>query len=158
MLFRSWVKEDLPVDTPDRIPYTVGHWKSGDTKAIAQCEGLFKNPSGQLKIVSMNIEALQRTKSPAEVFLTKFLKEHDCLLCIDESDTIKNPDAKRSETLMKLGLLAKYKRILTGTPLNNSPFDFYSQFTFLDKSIFGQSFFAYKHTYAEILQIGRAHV
>lgn len=146
----KWAKEDFPNDMLNEIDYRVGIWKSGNKDAIDKCEDLF-DTGHQLRILCMNIEALSRKNSPAELFLKRFLNTTDCLLVIDESDTIKNPSAKRTETLLKLGDKAAYKRILTGTPINNSVFDLYAQFTFLDTDIFGQSFTSFKHTYANIL-------
>lgn len=146
----KWAREDFPNDMPDEMNYVVGVWKSGSQLAMDSCENLFL-PGPHLRLLCMNIEALSRKNSPAELFLKKFLNATDCLLVIDESDTIKNPDAKRTETLLKLGDKAAYKRILTGTPINNSVFDLYSQFNFLDTDIFGQSFTSFKHTYANIL-------
>lgn len=146
----KWVKEDLPNDIPDYIDYTAMVWRSGDKKAIAACETLF-NPGTHLRILAMNIEALQFDNSPAEKFLARFLNATDAVLAVDESDTIKNPDAKRTKRVLKYGDKASFKRILSGTPVNNSPFDLYSQFTFINPEIFGQSFYAFKHTYAEIL-------
>lgn len=145
----KWAKEDFPNDMPDEMDYRVGVWRSGDKNAIEKCDRLL-TPGPQLRILCMNIEALSRKDSPAELFLKKFLNATDCLLVIDESDTIKNP-VKRTETLLKLGDKASYKRILSGTPINNGVFDLYHQFTFLDTDIFGQSFTSFKHTYANIL-------
>lgn len=146
----KWAREDFPNDMPEGLDYSVGVWKSGDPKSYERCDKLL-TPGPHLRLLCMNIEALSRKGSAAELFLTKFLRSTDCLLVIDESDTIKNPSAKRTETLLKLGDKAAYKRILTGTPINNSVFDLYSQFTFLDTDIFGQSFTSFKHTYANIL-------
>lgn len=146
----KWAKEDFPNDFPDDLDYRVGVWRSGNLKSIEECEQLF-NPGQFLRVLCMNIEALSRDKGDAEKFLIRFLNSTDCMLVIDESDTIKNPDAKRTKRLLKLGDKASYKRILTGTPINNSVFDLYSQMTFLDTDIFGQSFTSFKHTYAEVL-------
>ena len=146
----KWVKDDLPNDVPDYIDYTAAIWRSGNKKSMAECEDLF-NPGQKLRILSMNVEALSRDKSDAEKFLTRFLNSTDALMVIDESHTIKNPDTKRTKRILKLGDKASYKRILTGTPVANSVFDFYSQFSFLDTDIFGQSYFAFRHQYAEIL-------
>lgn len=146
----KWAKEDFVNDIPDCVDYKVAIWRSGDRDAMSLCEKLL-SPGHHLRIVCMNIESLSRNGSPAELFLRKFLNATDSLLIIDESDTIKNPDAKRTQTILKLGDKASYKRILTGTPINNSVFDLYSQFTFLDTDIFGQSFTSFKHTYANIL-------
>jgi SNF2 family DNA or RNA helicase len=146
----KWAKEDFPADFPDSIDYRAAVWRSGNQKSIDECERLF-NPGERLRVLCMNIEALSQDKGPAEKFLIRFLQATDCMLVVDESDTIKNPDAKRTKRLLKLGDKASYKRILTGTPINNSVFDLYSQMTFLDTDIFGQSFTSFKHTYAEVL-------
>ena len=146
----KWAKEDFPNDMPDEMDYRVGVWKSGNQQSMTDCENLFK-PGPQLRLLCMNIEALSCKGSSAELFLKRFLNATDCLLVIDESDTIKNPAAKRTETLSKLGDKAAYKRILTGTPINNGVFDLYAQFNFLDTDIFGQSFTSFKHKYANIL-------
>jgi SNF2 family DNA or RNA helicase len=70
-------------------------------------------------------------------------------MIIDESTTIKNKGAKRTKNLIKLGLDAKYKRILTGSPVTKSPLDLYSQCAFLDKSLLGfTSFLTFRNRYA----------
>ena len=48
----------------------------------------------------------------------------------------------------KLGKVAKYKLILTGTPIQKAPLDFFSQYKFLDPSIFGGSYYAFRNRYA----------
>ena len=52
-------------------------------------------------------------------------------MAIDESTTIKNP-AKRTKNIIKLGKYAKYKRIMTGSPVTKNPLDLYTQCEFLD--------------------------
>jgi SNF2 family DNA or RNA helicase len=55
----------------------------------------------------------------------------DCII-LDESHKIKNRTSKRSEFILKLSLMAKYKYILTGTPINNGKLeDIWAQYTFL---------------------------
>lgn len=71
----------------------------------------------------------------------------DMIVC-DESSKIKNPQAKCSKALHKLGKVSEYNLILTGTPITNSPLDFFSQYKFLDESIFGSSFYAFRSKYA----------
>ena len=59
---------------------------------------------------------------------------HINLMAIDESTTIKTPTAKRTKAICTLGKLAKYRRILTGSPVTKSPLDLYTQCGFLMKS------------------------
>jgi len=70
----------------------------------------------------------------------------DLVIC-DESQRIKTHNAKQSKEMHKLGDLAKYKLILTGTPVQNNAVDFYSQYRFLDSSVFGTNFFAFRNRY-----------
>ena len=53
----------------------------------------------------------------------------DMIVC-DESSKIKNPQAKCSKALHRLGKISRYNLILTGTPITNSPLDFFSQYKF----------------------------
>ena len=84
-----------------------------------------------LKILIMNVEAFSTQKGLdfAHSFLNIFLGR--ALIGIDESTTIKSPTAKRTKNILKLGNLAKYRRILTGSPVTKSPLDLYSQCEFL---------------------------
>ena len=71
----------------------------------------------------------------------------DMIVC-DESSKIKNPQAKCSKALHRLGKSSGYNLILTGTPITNSPLDFFSQYKFLDENIFGGSFYGFRGKYA----------
>jgi SNF2 family DNA or RNA helicase len=146
----KWVHHDFPLSVDPSIEWKGGIWRSGDVKSISSCERLFDRGE-QLRVLSVNIDIFSSPKSPGVTLVKKFLLATDCLMVIDESTRIKNPTASRTKTLLKLSDMAKYKRILTGTPITNNVFDLYSQFLFLDPSVFGQSFISFKHTYAEIL-------
>lgn len=73
----------------------------------------------------------------------------DMIIC-DESQRIKTPSTRQSKTMHKLSKLSsvKYRLILTGTPVTQGPLDFFSQYKFLDPSIFGTSYTAFKARYA----------
>jgi SNF2 family DNA or RNA helicase len=59
---------------------------------------------------------------------------------LDESQAIKNPSSNISKAVRKLK--SKYRLILTGTPLENSTMDLWSQMTFLNPGLLGnQTFF-----------------
>lgn len=70
------------------------------------------------------------------------------MVIADESQRIKNPSAQQSKAMHKLGKIAKYKLILTGTPVQNAPLDFFSQYKFLNDKIFGTSYYAFRARYA----------
>jgi len=71
------------------------------------------------------------------------------LMGIDESTTIKNPSAKRTQNILKLSKHTKYRRILTGSPVTKSPLDLYSQCQFLDPFLLDQSsYYVFRTRYA----------
>ena len=72
------------------------------------------------------------------------------LIVCDESQRIKNHAAAQSKALHKLGDAAHYKMILSGTPVQNSALDLYSQYRFLDPSVFGTNFYAFRNRYCQM--------
>ena len=59
---------------------------------------------------------------------------------LDESQAIKNPNSNISKSVKELS--SRNKLILTGTPLENSTLDLWSQMTFINPGLLGnQSFF-----------------
>jgi SNF2 family DNA or RNA helicase len=72
-------------------------------------------------------------------------------MAIDESTTIKNPSAKRTKNIIALGKQAKYRRIMTGSPITKNPLDLYSQCEFLDPYLLDfTSYYAFRNRYAEM--------
>ena len=100
----------------------------------------------------MNVEAFSTSKGLdfARSFLNIFVGR--ALIGIDESTTIKNPTAKRTKNILKIADLAKYRRILTGSPVTKSPLDLYSQCEFLDPYHLGhQSYYSFRARYANMI-------
>lgn len=73
-----------------------------------------------------------------------------CLIVADESSKIKNAYAQQSGGMHELGKISKHNIILTGTPVTQSPLDFYSQYKFLDGSIFPPPYRNFETRYAVI--------
>jgi len=96
---------------------------------------------GELHVAVVNYEATWRM----EEALAKW--SPDMIIC-DESQRIKTPGAKQSKAMHRLGCIAKYRLILTGTPVTQGPLDFFSQYKFLDPGIFGNSYYAFRGRYA----------
>lgn len=77
------------------------------------------------------------------------LKEFDADMVIaDESQRIKTYDAAQSKAMHELGDQARYKLILSGTPVQTAAIDIWSQYRFLDKTVFGDNFFKFRGRYA----------
>ena len=65
------------------------------------------------RILLVNVEALS-TKTGAADVCQQFLAAGKATVVIDESTIIKNPTAKRTKQVLKLGALADKRRILSG--------------------------------------------
>ena len=122
-------------------------WQSNiNKKQEKELSKLFKT-GHELHILIVNVEALS-TKKGVD-FVTRFINCHETLMVIDESTTIKNPEAKRTKNICKLGRLTKYRRILTGAPVTKSPLDLFKQCEFLDPWLLGhQSYYGFRTRYA----------
>jgi len=73
----------------------------------------------------------------------------DCII-LDESTYIKNPMAKRTKLIIKLGQNPKVKArvIMSGLPITNSALDIWAQFRFLDKGkTFGINYWGFRNKY-----------
>jgi len=124
-------------------------WQANITKQQQEKLDCLFEPEENLHILIMNVEALSTTKG--KDFAEKFLDSHNTLMAIDESTTIKNPNAKRTKNILKLSESAKYKRIMTGSPVTKNPLDLYSQCEFLDPWLLDYtSYYAFRNRYAEM--------
>ena len=94
-----------------------------------------------LQIIVVNYESCWRLE-------TEISKWNPDLIVCDESSKIKTPSASQSKALHRLGRQSKYNIILTGTPITGSQLDIFSQYKFLDDSIFGTSFYLFRNRYA----------
>src|SRR5690606_38077747 len=94
---------------------------------------------GALRVAVVNYEATWRM----ETALARFVKGG--LIIADESHRIKTPGAQQSKAMGRLGQVAAYRLMLTGTPVTQNPLDIWSQYRFLDPSIFGRSFYAFRN-------------
>ena len=97
----------------------------------------------------MNVEGEASTQKGD--FAKKFLFSHRALMAVDESTTIKNPDAKRTKSICDLGLASRYNRILTGSPVTKSPLDLFKQCEFLQPELLGfSSYYAFRSRFAKL--------
>jgi SNF2 family DNA or RNA helicase len=146
-VYQNWYDTEIPVHMADHIEKEVVLWKAMiNQKQQNELNKLFKSDD-KFHVLIMNVEAFS-TKKGLE-FAAKFINCHDTLMAIDESTTIKNPDAKRTKNIVALGKHTKYRRILTGSPVTKSPLDLYKQCEFLDEYLLEySSYYAFRTRYA----------
>ena len=152
-VYKNWDAIEFPTHMPDHVEYTKVLWEANITKKKQMELDTLFDDKGDLKILIMNVEAFSTNKGLdfARSFLNIFVGR--ALIGIDESTTIKNPTAKRTKNILEIGNLAKYRRILTGSPVTKSPLDLFSQCKFLDPFHLGyDSYYAYRSRYAHMLE------
>ena len=143
----TWYNNELPTHLPEHIANVTILWQSNITKKQKEkLETLFEVEES-LHILIMNVEALSTDKGMD--FAKKFLSCHESLMAIDESTTIKTPKAKRTKNIIDLGEHAKYRRIMTGSPVTKNPLDLFTQCYFLDPYLLDQaSYYSFRNKYA----------
>ena len=149
-VYRNWYSQEIPNHLASHIQPTMVLWTALTSKTKdKEYQSLFET-GHDLHILIMNVEALS-TKKGLE-FATKFMSCHKTMIAIDESTTIKNPSAKRTKAILKLGKEATYRRILTGSPVTKSPLDLFTQCGFLNSYLLGyDSFYAFRNRYANMI-------
>ena len=144
---KTWYEQELPTHLPDHVENVTVLWQSNITKTQQEkLESLFEIETA-LHILIMNVESFSTDKGLN--FASKFLNSHKTLMAIDESTTIKTPTAKRTKNIIRLGDLAKYRRIMTGSPITKNPLDLYTQCYFLDPYLLDHaSYYSFRNRYA----------
>ena len=143
----NWVIDELATHMPDWVQYDAAYWESTPNKAEkAQFEQLY-DLNGRLKVLVVNIEALSK-KRAADVVL-KYARSRKSMFVVDESSRIKSDGASRTKHCRHIAAHCNYRRLMTGTPITQSPMDLYAQMRVLDESILGHSsFYSFRNQYA----------
>jgi SNF2 family DNA or RNA helicase len=148
----NWIFDEIPAHLPDEVPVRSLEWESKKAKtqkyqrsleALIRFEGL--------AFLSVNYDVFAR-KGAAREFVDRFLAERKVFFICDESQRIKTPGAKRTQAICRLGREfpkgkpvienVRHRRILSGTPVTQSPLDIYAQLKFLDWDLWRREGFA----------------
>lgn len=149
--YRPWEGEftkHMPPEMSERL--ATGIWVSGaGVTAKRKLESLLA-VTDRPRVLLVNVEALS-TVQAAEDLCREFLSRRKAMFVVDESSDIRNSAASRTKTVLRLGELAPYRRILTGLVTPRSPLDLFAQFGFLDWNIIGhRSYHTFKMRYAVV--------
>ena len=135
-----WPKE---FDEYADFKYNVAVLLGDKQKRLATLRSLEAFPFKALRVAVINYESTWR-----EGLFEALQEWAPDMVIADESQRIKEPSAKQSKALHRFGDIAKYKLILSGTPIQNNAIDLFSQYRFLDPSVFGTNFYAFRNRYA----------
>jgi hypothetical protein len=140
---RNWVSDELPKHMPDAVlkrmrAVSYDNNKSQTQRHQTELEDTVKHPG--LAVLCMSYDSLMssskasknaKTKPRGKEWAKRFLIRRKVMYILDESEAIKTPKAKRTKTFLASAPYASFRRIMTGTPITNGPFDIYSQMKFL---------------------------
>jgi len=152
--YMTWFDQEIPTHVPNYIEKKVVIWKqSTSQKYMSELRSMMNN-NFELKIMIMNVEAFSSKRG---VDFARLFLIGKSMMIVDESTTIKNPKAKRTKAILALRDETKYRRILTGSPVTQSPLDLWAQMDFLDPYILEQSsYYAFRTRYAVIVTANAA--
>lgn len=100
-----------------------------------------------LQVVVVNYESAWRL----EKALTAW---HPDLIIADEGHKIKTHNIAASKAMHRMGAKASYRLLLTGTVITNKAIDVFSQYKFLNPAIYGNSFYAFRNRYFDMVGYG----
>ena len=150
-VYRNWYKSELPKHMPEHVPYKMACWSPSPRKAEKMEMEAMLNYVDGLRILIMNIEAFSTEKGVS--FARTFLRVTNSFMAVDESTTIKTPNAKRTKNIIKVGREARFRRIATGSPVTKSPLDLYAQCEFLSADCLNMaSYYAFQARYAVLVE------
>ena len=151
-VYKNWYDSEIPTHMVDHIEKKMVLWQANINKTQQQKLDTLFEPGEDLHILIMNVEAF--SYDFGKEFARRFLDSHNAMMAIDESTTIKTPTSNRTKNILKLRTLAKYRRILTGSPVTNSPLDLFSQCQFLGSWLLKtDSYYDFRSRYAEMRTI-----
>ncbi len=118
---------------------------SGSTQkkaaALRQMQG------SALQIAVVNYESAWRME-------TELLRFAPDLVIADEGHKIKTHNIAAAKAMHRLGAKSAYRLLLTGTVITNKAIDVFSQYKFLNPGIYGNSFYAFRNRYFDMVGYG----
>lgn len=78
-------------------------------------------------VYAVNYEAATRNNSKIREPLRKMFEQRPVMLAVDESSALKNPSSGFTKGVLELCKRAKVVRLLNGTPITQSPMDYFAQ-------------------------------
>jgi len=149
----NWVSREIPAHSWDGTPQHSFAWRFSDPdnrlKFIAFLKKMAQCP-GHLAWMTVNMESLIRDEVREAILIFRKAINNRFLVTYDESHHFGHPGAKRTSFARGLALHAAYRRILSGTAVENSPLHAFSQYELLKKQALGyRTYDGFMHRYAE---------
>ena len=119
------------------FPYYLEILKGSCEKKRRQLQQV---PDEKLTVIVVNYESAWRLQK-------ELLSYNADLIIADEGHKLKEGRTAQSKCMHLLGDKARYKLLLTGTPVTGKELDVFSEYRFANSEIFGTSFYAFRNRY-----------
>ena len=127
------------------FPYTLEVLQGSKEQKAKQLPGI-KGPG--LHVAVVNYESAWRMEEQIKAWRPD-------LVVADEGHKLKTHNTNASKAMHSLGAAARYRLLLTGTPVTNKALDIFSQYKFLNDQIFGRSFYSFRNRYFDMVGYGQ---
>ena len=124
--------------------YSLIVLNGSETKKI---EKLRLMPTSGMRVAVVNYESAWRMEQELTAW------DADLIVC-DEGHKIKTHNIAASKCMHRLGAKARYRMLLTGTIITNKAIDVFSPYKFLNPAVFGNSFYAFRNRYFDMVGYG----
>lgn len=133
----NWLRRQLPQHAWRGVPWRGYAWQASERRlpAMVQAERDLLAYRDGLAVLAVNSESL--VHDDAAKVIARFLKGRRVMLVVDESHNFRTPGARRTKRMRALAPRCPVRRILTGTPVDNSPLAAFSQFQILQRGALG---------------------
>lgn len=125
-------------------PYMLTVLKGPSSKKAETLHTVGRNG---LQIVVVNYESAWRIEKELLAF------DAD-LIIADEAHKLKEARTSQSKAMHHFGDKARYKLLLTGTVITNRELDVFSQYRYLNRKVFGDSFYVFRNRYFDMVGYG----
>lgn len=133
-IHRNWVTDEIPEHVPEALLRESRYHfyqsaKAGTKWHQRECNALLEHKG--LAWLAMSYDAFMTEKG--KKFAWSFLRKRQVLYVLDESARIKTPGSKRTKAVVASGKYGRTRRVLTGTPVTQGPFDVFAPMRFLNE-------------------------
>lgn len=148
LIYGTWILEEIPKHST--VKYNTWGWNNTFSKSLQNDLRKKTRDKNRLLYIVVNHDALKSHKfQMCYNYVKKYRKKIGWIY--DESTAMKARKSDRTEVSTALADDAVFKRIMTGTPITESPLDVFSQTEFLQKGLLGfKTFYGMKTRYCEL--------
>lgn len=155
----QWANEQIPEHSSIKNKVYIYSTKGGRLRERIKEDFLFFENENTLKWLCVHVDIFSSLNHIK--YFQEYVLNHKVFIIVDESTRIKNPKANRTfnicyrlcrikrhgKKIIDAIHVSKYRAILTGTMITNSPYDLWSMFEFLKHNYFGCNYYAFKARY-----------